>query len=236
MDKNVFTYWQGPKTDLIIELEKRLRKVCDDNGYRLFELDDQSIHDYIDIPDYFSNATHVIDISDLIRIELLTKYGGIWLDKDVLVFKGFDHLFQTIEDERGFIVGIPMKHRMGINNAILGSLTDCEFYQKWRQHNHNIVQQPKPNWFKLPFGVNFLKKAKRESLIQGIKIFNGYETRMEFFGNLRVAKLLMDLDPECVMEADPSLVHLFDRNCRVYNRIDQEQREKTLLYKLLNYR
>jgi len=236
MKKNVFTYWQGQKTDLIIDLEKRLRQVCSDNGYHLFELDEKSIRDHLDLPDCFNNATHVIDISDFIRIELLVKYGGIWLDKDVISFKKFDHLFQTIEDKSGFIVGVPMQYRMGINNAILGASTECAFYKRWSQHNHKVIQQPKPTWGKFPFGVNLLKKAKRESWIQNIEVINGYETRMEFFGSYRVQKLLMDLDPECVMNANPSLVHLFDRNCRMYNKINQQEKENTLLYRLLNYK
>lgn len=232
--KNVFTYWQGPKTDLIIDLEKRLRKVCEDNDYHLFELDNKSIHDYIDIPDYFSNAAHVIDKSDLIRIELLVKYGGIWLDKDVIAFQGFDNLFQAIEEKNGFIVGLPMRYGMGFNNAILGSSKESVFYKNWSQHNHTIVQRPKQTWPKLPFGVAYLKKAKRRSLIQNIEIFNGYETRIECFGNLRVQKPLMDLNPEYIWNANPTLIHLFNRNCRVYNKISQEQKEKTLLYRLLN--
>ncbi len=235
MTKNVFTYWQGPKTDLIIELEKRLRQVCEDNGYRLFELDEKSIHDHIDLPDYFSNATHVIDISDLIRIELLNQYGGIWVDKDVIAFKDFDHLFELIEDKGEFIVGVPLKYRMGINNAILGASKESAFYHKWSQHNHEVAQRSKATWGRLPFGVNFLKKAKRESWLQDVEVINGYETRMECFGS-RVQKPLMDLDPECVMNANPSLVHLFARNCRDYSAMTQEQREQTLLYRLLNYK
>jgi len=236
MQKNVFTYWEGPKTDLIIDLEKRLRQVCSDNGYHLFELDEKSIHSYLDLPDYFNNATHVIDISDLVRIELLAKYGGIWIDKDVIAFKGFDHLFEKIENNRDFIVGVPMKNRMGINNAILGASKNSAFYRKWSQHNHEVVQRPKEKWANWPFGVSFLKRAKRDSWLKNIEIINGHTTRMEFFGSYRVQKLLMDLDPECVMNANPSLVHLFDRNCRMYNKMNQQEKENTLLYRLLNYK
>jgi len=235
MKKNVFTYWQGPKTDLIIDLEQRLRQVCLDNGYHLFELDETSIHDYIDLPDYFSNANHVVDMSDFIRIELLVKYGGIWLDKDVLVFRGFDHLFKAIEDKGGFIVGVPMKRKMGANNAILGSSTDCAFYKNWSLHNHKLIQQPKETWGRLPFGLRYLKTTNRHSFQEVIEIFNGYTTRMEFFGNFRFQTALMDLRAECVMNVNPSFVHLFDRNCRVYNKMNQQQKEKTLLYRLLNY-
>lgn len=236
MTKNVFTYWQGSKPDLIIELEGRLKQVCDESGYNLFALDDQSIHDYMDVPDYFSNASHVIDISDLIRIELLVKHGGIWVDKDVLAIKEFDYLFETIENKGGFIVGVPIKHRMGLNNAILGSSKECVFYQRWSEHNHKTLQTPKSNWGKLPFGNSFLKRASRESWFQEVEMIDGMKTRMECFGNFRVKTALMDVDPECIMCANPSLVHLFDRNCRIYCKMNQEDKNKTLLHKLIYHR
>lgn len=232
MTKNVFTYWQGPKTNLIIELEDRLKTVCQDSGYDLYALDDKSIHEYIDIPDYFSNASHIIDKSDLIRIELLVKYGGIWLDKDVLALKNFDHLFESIERQGGFVVKVTIGRIMGFNNAILGSLKGGAFYERWSKHNHKTVQTLN-SWGRLPFGNSYLKKISRETWFKEIEIIDGMRTKMEYFGNFRTRKLLMNLEPEYIMNADPSLVHFFDKNCRIYNNLSQEQKEKTLLHKLI---
>ena len=243
MNKNVFTYWQGPKTNLIVELEDRLKTVCQDSGYDLYALDDKSIHDYIDIPDYFSNAIHIIDKSDLIRIELLAKHGGIWVDKDVLALREFDHLFEIIERRGGFVVKIATGSRPGIgsingyfNNAILGSLKGSTFYERWSKHNHKIVQTLISTWGKLPFGNKYLKKASFESWLQEIEVINGRKTKMEYFADFRARKLLADLEPEYVMNVNPSLVHFFERNCRIYNNMSQEQKEKTLLHRLVFHR
>ena len=233
MNKNVFTYWQGKKPDLIMELESRMKYVCEQNGYTLWDLDNKCIRDYINIPKEFSNPNHIMNISSFIRIELLIKYGEIWVDKDTLAINEFDNLFDKIESNDGFVVGIPILNRIGFNNAIIGSSPNSEFYVKWSEHNHKVLTQDKKTWGKVPFGVSYLKKCYRESLFYKMSIVNGVENRMEYFADFKNNKLLSDTDVSIILNCNPSLVHFFSRNIRPYYKMNQEQRQKTLLYKLL---
>lgn len=233
MTKNVFTYWQGPKPDLITELESRLAYICKKNGYTLYNLNNKCIRDYIDIPESFSQPNTIMNITSFIRIELLIKYGGIWIDKDVLAINEFDYLFDTIEKHDGFVVGFPISNDTAFNNAIIGSIPNSEFYIKWSEHNHKILTQPKQTWGKVPFGVSYLKKCYKESLFDKIAIINGFKNRMEYFSDFRVNKLLSDIDTSVILDHDPSLVHFFNRNCKAYYQMNQERRKKTLLYKLI---
>ena len=65
--------------------------------YNLIIIDETNLYDYVDIPEYIIDKfkrgifsrTH---FSDILRLELLTKYGGTWIDASVLITK-FDPRF-----------------------------------------------------------------------------------------------------------------------------------------------
>lgn len=50
--------------------------------WEIINLDDKNIGEYIDLPAYLKNSSNfpIQPISDLIRVKLLDKYGGVWLD------------------------------------------------------------------------------------------------------------------------------------------------------------
>jgi len=55
----------------------------------------ENYNDYIELPDDVVNKTHNGDIkmahlSDLLRLKLLTKYGGLWVDLTVYITNGID--------------------------------------------------------------------------------------------------------------------------------------------------
>lgn len=58
--------------------------------YQVIRLDDNSIHDYLDIPEFVldkrgNSEFKLVFFSDLLRLMLLTTYGGVWLDATVLL-------------------------------------------------------------------------------------------------------------------------------------------------------
>ena len=59
------------------------------NGYEIIVIDENNWHEYITLPDYIIRRTEKKQIppahfSDLLRLELLIKYGGTWIDSTVL--------------------------------------------------------------------------------------------------------------------------------------------------------
>ena len=59
------------------------------NGYEVIVIDEKNWHEYITLPDYIIRRREKKQIppahfSDLLRLELLIKYGGTWIDSTVL--------------------------------------------------------------------------------------------------------------------------------------------------------
>lgn len=84
-EEKIFTLWfQG------IENAPKVVKACIESirrvyGDRLVVLDEKTMSDYISLPSYIMEKWHQKKIipanfSDIVRIELLTKYGGYWFD------------------------------------------------------------------------------------------------------------------------------------------------------------
>jgi len=80
----VWTYW-----DKGFEKAPDIVRVCADslkrqvNNARLIFLTDETLHDYITLPDFIREKWERINPTkrgDLIRLELLAQHGGVWLD------------------------------------------------------------------------------------------------------------------------------------------------------------
>ena len=71
------------------------------NDYNLIIINDTNIKDYVNIPKYIMDKykkgvftpTH---FSDILRLELLNKYGGTWIDASVLVTKYDPRFYDNI--------------------------------------------------------------------------------------------------------------------------------------------
>ena len=66
-------------------------------GYEVIVIDEKNWREYIDLPDYIIRRRERKQIppahfTDLLRLELLIRYGGTWIDSTVLCtgFKFFD--------------------------------------------------------------------------------------------------------------------------------------------------
>jgi len=91
-DKNekIFSIWlQGEKDapDIIKSCFRSIRKHC---KQELIVLDEKTLFDYITLPDvivqkYKDGKIHQAHFADICRVELLYRYGGIWLDATAFV-------------------------------------------------------------------------------------------------------------------------------------------------------
>ena len=92
-EKIIWQFWgQGWKYDKLPEIVKLSYKSIDrfKGDYIVIRLDEKSIEDYIELPDFLweqlkNKAIGYAHFSDVLRLALLDKYGGIWLDADILL-------------------------------------------------------------------------------------------------------------------------------------------------------
>lgn len=71
--------------------------------YNFILLNAQSIHTYLpDLREDFDNLK-VAQKVDYYRIELLYRYGGIWIDADIIVLKDFDIIFEKLDSGYDYV-------------------------------------------------------------------------------------------------------------------------------------
>lgn len=114
--KVIWQYWgQGMDKDCLPEIVQICFDSVDRNrgDYRVIRLTDTTVSEYIDLPDFVwrkrENAQFTRTLfSDLLRIALLSVYGGVWLDATILLTGGLPDaygkydffMFQRSEEEK----------------------------------------------------------------------------------------------------------------------------------------
>lgn len=114
--KVIWQYWgQGMDKDCLPEIVQICFDSVDRNrgDYRVIRLTDTTVSEYIDLPNFVwrkrenSQFTRTL-FSDLLRIALLSVYGGVWLDATILLTGGLPDtygkydffMFQRSEEEK----------------------------------------------------------------------------------------------------------------------------------------
>lgn len=104
-NKILWMYWENranktkaPYLDLCLEtIQKHL------GSFELKLLNEKTIHHYIDLPSYVDNLVFLANKSDYIRVALLQKYGGAWLDSDCILLRDIDEIVEPYLSENNYI-------------------------------------------------------------------------------------------------------------------------------------
>ncbi|GAA1513496.1 tetratricopeptide (TPR) repeat protein [Agromyces terreus] len=96
----IFVYWAqgfGEAPAIVQECLSQLRAL---HGARLHELTDQNIAAYVEpIPDVVRESSGRAHQSDMLRLALLEKYGGIWIDATCFVSEDLDEALSPLLNE-----------------------------------------------------------------------------------------------------------------------------------------
>lgn len=117
-------------------------------------LTSENISNYVSFPDYIVKKRDLgyienAHFSDLLRLELLCKYGGLWIDSTVLVTEKIDKSF--FENDLFVFKNVSLYQREELcirmsnwliysknnNNNIL-CLTKALIYEYWKKHNYAL--------------------------------------------------------------------------------------------------
>lgn len=147
-------WWQG--LDYAPALVKKCTAILKEKslGYEVVFLDKNNYADYVDIPQYITEKFNggkisVANYSDVIRMALLYKYGGFWIDSTVLLRDGWDKNyldmpFFSIKNHLTCIDGAVSKFRFATffmyskkRNTYFGLIRDFLF-DYWKHQNSTI--------------------------------------------------------------------------------------------------
>lgn len=100
---NIWLYWENKdnkkKPSYLDICYETIKKNCGDK-FKINLLNDKTVYDYLPNLNkkYIKKLDRIPMKADYIRYNLLYKYGGIWLDSDVIVFKDLTNLLQKLND------------------------------------------------------------------------------------------------------------------------------------------
>jgi hypothetical protein len=101
--KIIWSYWNTSLTPLIVKLARHTWYKNNPN-YLICILSDDTVGNYVDINSFPKkyNQCSVQHRADIIRIALLEKYGGFWLDATILLNQSLDKLWDFNYDIGGY--------------------------------------------------------------------------------------------------------------------------------------
>lgn len=173
--KNVFIYWIGKEYKLI----KILRDLivghsCGGKNYTVFQINDMNVSEYIDqndIPECYDKLLPAHK-ADFIRVNVICRYGGIWLDSDTLVMNDMTSLFNLIESKNGFFI---RENNNALCNGIFGSIARTPLMELWKTECNNILSLKENyiSWMELGNDMLSSIMDKSPGYFQDYHILNG---------------------------------------------------------------
>lgn len=131
--KKIHLIWLGGSLpDKFHNLADRIKSINFD--YEIKEWNDTNINFELINQNLFDQTENLGAKSDILRFELLYKYGGIYMDYDFLQIKKFDDLL--IHD---FFAGADENDPNGIWNSIVGSSQENEICKKFLDGLLNVT-------------------------------------------------------------------------------------------------
>lgn len=150
MDRIIWRYWEGPKPSYIEKLERQpLRFV---NCARLIYLTNKTVKDFIpDLPFGVGRLQARAHKADVIRSFLLMRYGGLWLDADILILKNIDHLFEELEQSNKTLLSFNDTGQLvpgdRLRIGVLAAKPHCPIITDWNKHQVGYIKYNKKfNW------------------------------------------------------------------------------------------
>jgi len=147
--KTIWGYWNTYPDGLPFLCEKALESWRLRNpGWRIIMINDTNFKKYVSVSDLPSTfySLKVQHQSDIIRLAVLIRYGGVYLDASSLVYKGFDGIWEEIKDDQLLLTSLnhlPEANVDFYNNGLLMSkTTQNPFLLEWRKRILDYCEAP----------------------------------------------------------------------------------------------
>lgn len=140
INKTVWLYWENSinkTTPYYIQICHQLVKKVNPNS-NVVILDENSVKKYIDLPKQWYSLKEIAHKADYVRVAMLYKYGGIWLDSDMVCLDSFDKIFDLL-DKYDFVAfelkNIKNKkistNTYKVNTGFLAARPNSILFKKW---------------------------------------------------------------------------------------------------------
>ena len=149
--KIIWTFWESSEfSPLVAICQHQIQSLLPD--YKIHFLNNKTLGDFIDVPVRKLDLPFA-NYSDLIRLKVIKKYGGIYVDASTLLTQNFDwiHQLKFIDKSEfvGFIAdfftedfGYPL-----IENWFLAATMECKFISDWESEYEKCYTSENPRNF-----------------------------------------------------------------------------------------
>lgn len=97
MTRDIWTYWEGPILPIVVKCQASWKKYAP--GWQIHFLTPDNIHEYkLDLPSTYKNLTPQLR-SDCLRMDLLCKRGGLWMDASIMLHEDLNWLDVFVKKE-----------------------------------------------------------------------------------------------------------------------------------------
>lgn len=170
--------WVGPKTPpaYFVTFQEKWKHLHPDWEYHLWtdsELEDLNF----ELKDLIDASPNYAEKSDIIRSELLDRFGGVYLDVDMDPFQSLDELHKKYD----FYCGIENPHKIATTNnrlwlgiSIIASAPNHPIMKRWKElirarwnevnNNYNSPIERVINHTYFPFSMAFFEKYQEGNL------------------------------------------------------------------------
>ena len=172
---NLFLYWEGYEYKLIHKLRELIYLHSNNgDGYTVHFITPSNLKNYVsELPECFDSLLPA-HRADYIRVYVICKYGGIWLDSDVLVLDKLDDLFNIMKQNDGFLI---KENNAGLSNGVFGSKPNTNFMIEWLNQINNILQKKKSDiaWTEIGNNIQTRIQAENPKFLSNYTIYNGLD-------------------------------------------------------------
>lgn len=99
--KIIWIYWDSKTPNYLVDYCIFVaKKNCPE--YEFIILNNNNIEKYVELPKFHEDLEPAHK-ADYIRLELLSKYGGIWMDASIYLCENFDWIFSKLKQGQSFV-------------------------------------------------------------------------------------------------------------------------------------
>tara|TARA_B100001059_G_C17784801_1_gene556420 strand:- start:756 stop:1628 length:873 start_codon:yes stop_codon:yes gene_type:complete len=134
--KKIWTFWDGEIPEIINKCIKTWR--LHNPTYEIIILNKQNINNYL--PNLKINklkhATKIQHLSDIIRVNILSKYGGFWSDASIICYSSYDYFINLQKEKNVDFVGYYINNDTEypvIENWFFGCTPNSKLVHDWKK-------------------------------------------------------------------------------------------------------
>lgn len=138
--KIIWTFWNSEQLPISVDsCIKTWRTLNPDYKINIVNIDnvDKWIPK-VDVNNLHHGAESYARLSDFIRLNILAKYGGIWLDASIICTQSFDYFFETVATKKTEFIGFynnmftSNQDYKVIESWAFACIKNSKFVKKWR--------------------------------------------------------------------------------------------------------